>query len=144
MMKKIVILLALMLCGTVMWAQDEKNSVEVKKLPNLAHSNLKAYFPDVEVLEAYTTSKKVKDEYTVVLANTVVVVFDKHGQWSRIAANDGEIPERMIDGRIKMNLSQTGHTSRVVKMSKDKKGNYEICLEDGTELQFDSQFKPVK
>lgn len=139
-----IIILAVLLCGTAMWAQDEKNPVELKKLPSLAHNNLKAYFPDVEVVEAYTTSKKIKDEYTVVLANSVVIVFDKHGQWSRVMANDGEIPERMIDGRIKMNLSQQGITSRVVKMAKDKKGNYEVCLEDGSELHYDNQFKPMK
>ncbi len=143
-MKRMLFLLVVLLCGTAVWAQDEKNPVEVKKLPNLAHNNLKAYFPDVEVVEAYTTSKKIKDEYTVVLANTVVIVFDKHGQWSRVMANDGEIPLRMIDGRIKMNLSQRGITSRVVKMAKDKKGNYEIHLEDGTELHYDNQFKPMK
>lgn len=143
-MKKIIIILTAMLCVMALSAQDEKYPVEIKKLPNLAHNNLKAYFPDVEVVEAYTATQKIKDEYTVVLANTVVIVFDKHGQWSRVIANDGEIPQRMIDGRIKMNLSQTGQTSRVVKMCKDKKGNYEIYLEDGTELHYDNQFKPMK
>lgn len=142
-MKKIIIAAVMLLCSTVLWAQDEKYPVEVKKLPNLALNNLKAYFPDVEVTEAYTKTKKIKDEYTVVLANTTVVVFDKHGQWSRIEANEGEIPARMVDGRIKMNMSKNGLTSRVVKMAKDKKGNYEVVLEDGTELRYDSQFKPM-
>lgn len=136
--------MAVLMCSTAIWAQEQKNPVDVKKLPNLANNILKAYFSDVEVVEAYTASKTIKDEYTVVMKNSVVLVFDKHGQWSRVIANEGEIPERMIDGRIKMNLSQTGHTSRVVKMCKDKKGNYEVFLEDGTELRYDNQFKPME
>ncbi|MBQ9217696.1 MAG: PepSY-like domain-containing protein [Muribaculaceae bacterium] len=142
-MKKIIIVATLLLCATSLWAQEEKNPVEVKKLPHLALSNLKSYFPDVQVVEAYTESKKIKDEYTVVLDNTVKVVFDKHGQWSRVYANDGQIPERMVDGRIKMYLGKQGIKGRVVVMCKDKKGNYEVTLDDGTVLKFDSQFKPM-
>lgn len=141
-MKKIIIMMAI-LAATTMWAQETKYPVEVKKLPHLALNNLKAYFPDVEVAEAYTTTQKIKDEFVVVLANSTMVVFDKHGQWSRVDANEGQIPDRMVDGRIKMNLTQNKLTSPVIKMAKDKKGNYEVTLQDGTVLNYDNQFKPI-
>lgn len=143
-MRKLLILLAVLMGTTMMWAQESKYPIEVKKLPDLAIRNLKSYFPGIEVTEVYTVTQKIKDEYFVVLDNTVLVVFDKHGQWSRVEANDAEIPERMIDGRIKMDMAKNKITSRVIKMEKDKKGNYEVLLEDGTQLHYDNQFKPMK
>ena len=143
-MRKLLILLAVLMGTTMMWAQESKYPVEVKKLPDLATRNLKSYFPGIEVTEVYTVTQKIKDEYFVVLDNSVLVVFDKHGQWSRVEANDAEIPERMIDGRIKMDMAKNKITSRVIKMEKDKKGNYEVLLEDGTQLHYDNQFKPMK
>ena len=143
-MRKLMILLAVLIGTTAMWAQESKYPVEVKKLPDLAHRNLNSYFPGVEISEAYSITQKIKDEYYVVLENSVLVVFDKHGQWSRVEANDAGIPDRMIDGRIKMDLAKNKLTSRVVKMEKDKKGNYGVFLEDGTELHYDNQFKPMK
>lgn len=142
-MRRLLILLAVLIGTTTMWAQESKYPVEVKKLPDLATRNLKSYFPGIGVTEAYTVTQKIKDEYYVVLDNSVLVVFDKHGQWSRVEANDAEIPERMIDGRIKMDMAKNKITSRVIKMLKDKKGNYEVFLEDGTELHYDNQFKPM-
>ena len=143
-MRKLMILLAVLIGTTAMWAQESKYPVEVKKLPDLAHRNLNSYFPGVEISEAYSITQKIKDEYYVVLENSVLVVFDKHGQWSRVEANEAEIPERMIDGRIKMDLAKNKITARVVKMENDKKGNYAVFLEDGTELHYDNQFKPMK
>ena len=143
-MRKLLILLAVLMGTTMMWAQESKYPIEVKKLPDLATRNLKSYFPGIEVTEVYTVTQKIKDEYYVVLDNSVLVVFDKHGQWSRVEANDAEIPERMIDGRIKMDMAKNKITSRVIKMEKDKKGNYEVVLEDGTQLHYDNQFKPMK
>ncbi len=143
-MRKLLILLAVLMGTTLMWAQESKYPIEVKKLPDLATHNLKSYFPGTEVAEVYTVTQKIKDEYFVVLDNSVLVVFDKHGQWSRVEANDAEIPERMIDGRIKMDMAKNKITSRVIKMEKDKKGNYEAVLEDGTQLHYDNQFKPMK
>lgn len=143
-MRKLLILLAVLMGTTLMWAQESKYPIEVKKLPDLATRNLKSYFPGIEVTEVYSVTQKIKDEYFVVLDNTVLVVFDKHGQWSRVEANDAEIPERMIDGRIKMDMAKNKITSRVIKMGKDKKGNYEVLLEDGTQLHYDNQFKPMK
>lgn len=143
-MRKLLILLAVLMGTTLMWAQESKYPVEVKKLPDLATRNLKSYFPGIEVTEVYSVTQKIKDEYFVVLDNSVLVVFDKHGQWSRVEANDAEIPERMIDGRIKMDMAKNKITSRVIKMEKDKKGNYEVLLEDGTQLHYDNQFKPMK
>ncbi len=143
-MRKLLILLAVLMGTTLMWAQESKYPIEVKKLPDLATRNLKSYFPGTEVAEVYTVTQKIKDEYFVVLDNSVLVVFDKHGQWSRVEANDAEIPERMIDGRIKMDMAKNKITSRVIKMEKDKKGNYEAVLEDGTQLHYDNQFKPMK
>ena len=143
-MRKLLILLAVLMGATMMWAQESKYPIEVKKLPDLATRNLKSYFPGIEVTEVYTVTQKIKDEYYVVLDNSVLVVFDKHGQWSRVEANDAEIPERMIDGRIKMDMAKNKITSRVIKMEKDKKGNYGVVLEDGTQLHYDNQFKPMK
>lgn len=143
-MRKLMILLAVLIGTVALWGQETKYTIDVKKLPDLATRNLNSYFPGVEIAEAYTITQKIKDEYFVLLENSVLVVFDKHGQWSRVEANEAEIPERMIDGRIKMDMGKNKITSRIVKMAKDKKGNYEIYLEDGTELRYDSQFKPMK
>lgn len=142
-MKKIAILMIMFSVGLLCMADDDRQPVEVAKLPHLALSSLKQYFPDVNVVDAYTSTKKVKDEYTVKLANSVKIVFDKHGQWKEIEANNGEIPQRMIHGKIQMYMSQHNIQARVVEMNKDKKGNYEVELSDDTELFFDNQFNPI-
>lgn len=143
-MKKILTLMALVaITGATALAQD-KQPIDVAKLPSLAQSNLKAYYSDVEITEAATGTGKLKNEYYVTLANGTRLTFDKHGQWTEVVANEGgEIPTRMVNGRVQMYLSKNHPGAKVVRMKKDKKSNYEFDLDDGKNLYFNEQFAPI-
>lgn len=144
-MKKIFVLLALAFLCTAVAAADDDNrqTIDPAKLPTQAINNLKAYFADVEVTEAYAAKSKIKNEYGVTLANGTTIVFDKNGQWSEVVANGGEVPTRMLNPRVVMYLNEHHPGTKVVMMRKDKKGNFEFRLDNDVELHFNDQYKPI-
>lgn len=142
-MKRIVfVLLTTVMVAMGAHAVDEDmQEINPDKLPKFTQSIIKSYFPGAKVVTAMKEKSKIRNAYDVLLDNGVKCEFDKDGQWIMVDAGDLLIPDRMVPGKVVMYLSQNGLTSPVVKMQKEKKGNYIITLKDATELHFDNQFR---
>ena len=141
MKKGTLLMMALVLATAMAWAGEEKQEIQPSTLPKFTQSIIQSYFPGIEVTSASKEKSKMKNGYGVVLSNGVVMECDKDGQWTMVDCGAEAVPDRMVPGKIKMYLSQQGVESPVVKMQKDKKGNYVMNLQDGTELRFDNQFR---
>ncbi len=139
-----MLIVSALLAVMAVWAQSEKQDIQIDKLPKFTQSILQNYFPDMQVTSACKQKSKVKNSFEVTLDGGVDLEFDKDGQWTMVDCHDKAVPERMVPGLVKNYLYQNHPDVAVVKMLKDKKGNYVITLADGTELNFDNQFRVKK
>ena len=141
-MKRIAILLAgIMLFASSVFANNDSNEVKVPKMSPITQSTLKTYFPGKEIVKANKIKSKAKNVLELWLDDGAYLQFDKDGQWIHVEYDKGAVPQAMIPGKIQMYLHTKYPDGNVVKMLKDKKGNYEIHLIDGTTLLFDNQMK---
>lgn len=132
-----------MFCCSVMTAQIVKE-IDVKKLPDMAHRTLSAYFQGQTVTQAMYINEKMDRHYEVSLDDATIIHFDKHGVWKLVKAGGDAIPDRMIPGMVLMHLQKNKIEAKVVGMMRDKDKNYIIDLSDGTTLTFTETFKLVE
>ena len=140
-MKKLTLLLiGLFLSASFAWAEGEKQEIQPEKLPKFSHGIIQSYFPGSQVVTA--CKEKINNAaYEAVLDNGVIIQFDKDGQWCMVDCGTEAVPANMVHGKVKMYMAQKGIDTSIVKMEKDKKGNYTYYLSDTTELHFDNQFR---
>lgn len=143
MKKSILLVLSVMFCCSVMTAQIVKE-IDVKKLPDMAHRTLSAYFQGQTVTQAMYINEKMDRHYEVSLDDATIIHFDKHGVWKLVKAGGDAIPDRMIPGMVLMHLQKNKIEAKVVGMMRDKDKNYIIDLSDGTTLTFTETFKLVE
>lgn len=140
MKKTLLLMIALVFCGGVMTAQKMKE-IEPKKLPDMAHRTIAAYFQGQTVTQAIFVDEKMDRRYEVTLDDGTFIVFDKSGVWKSLKTGADALPQRMIPGMIQMYLQKNSIETPVVEMQKDKDKNFIIGLGDGTTLTFDEHFK---
>lgn len=143
MKKSILLVLSVMFCCSVMTAQNVKE-IDVKKLPDMAHRTLSAYFQGQTVTQAMYINEKMDRHYEVSLDDATIIHFDKHGVWKLVKTGGNAIPDRMIPGMVLMHLQKNKIEAKVVGMMRDKDKNYIIDLSDGTTLTFTETFKLVE
>lgn len=143
MKKSILLVLSVMFCCSVMTAQNVKE-IDVKKLPDMAHRTLSAYFQGQTVTQAMYINEKMDRHYEVSLDDATIIHFDKHGVWKLVKTGGNAIPDRMIPGMVLMHLQKNKIEAKVVGMMRDKDKNYTIDLSDGTTLTFTETFKLVE
>ena len=143
MKKSILLVLSVMFCCSVMTAQNVKE-IDVKKLPDMAHRTLSAYFQGQTVTQAMYINEKMDRHYEVSLDDATIIHFDKHGVWKLVKTGGDAIPDRMIPGMVLMHLQKNKIEAKVVGMMRDKDKNYIIDLSDGTTLTFTETFKLVE
>lgn len=131
------------ICVSAAWSADnnELKTIDPQKLPPITQSIIKTYFPDAQVVTATKQKSKVRNSFDVTLSDGTELRFDKDGQWQRVYRGGEPIPQRMVNLKIAAHVNNGYPGTSVVMMEKDKKGNYQIQLSDGTMLVFDNQFR---
>ena len=141
-MKKFsVLMIAVLMAASTVWADDDIKELDPQKLPPITLSIIKSYFPGTEVVTATKLKSKIKNAFNVTLNDGTLLEFDKDGQWQRVDCGGAPVPVRMINLKIQAWLNENRRDAQVVLMEKDKKGNYTIQLDDETVLHFDNQFR---
>ena len=135
-MKKVVVTAALGLITTGIFAQNPK-----EKLPESASSFLKDHFPKVAITEIKENNnwRIWEDEkFEVKLANGIEVDFNEKGNAIEIESKSHtDIPLEALPVEIGGYLKENYSEVIVLGWEKDSK-NQEVELEDGTEIEFDS------
>ena len=143
MKKTLLLIVALVFCGSVMTAQKVKE-IQPKKLPDISLRTLATYFDGKNVTQAMTVDDKMDRHYEVSLDDGTIIHFDKQGVWKLVKAGGEPLPQRMIPGMIIMYLQKNKIEASVVGMQRDKDKNFIIDLSDGTTLTFTETFKLVE
>lgn len=110
-------------------------------LPQQAQQTLKKNFPKATVnrIVADHSVFGVKD-YEVILNDGTEIEFNKEGEWKEVDCGHRAVPQEFVINPIRSFLQKNHKGKTVVKIDKDS-NDYDVELNDGTELKFDRSGK---
>ncbi len=143
-MKRIFLFLTLFL-GCIAWAfSDHNKTIENSRLPLSATTFIQKHFPSTGIRQAAEESDYKKKGYTVWLENGIEIEFDRQGEWKEINSNATlGIPEAIVPAEILDYVRQQYPQNKITNIEKQKRGEYEIELDNGVEITFNRHFKVI-
>ena len=137
--KKLV--LALVCLFTVQFAvADNERPITVKQLPAAAQQILNKHFAGQKVSLAKYENGLIEKSYDVILANGNKIEFDRSGAWKSLDCKYTSVPKALLPAPIAKYID-ANHSGVKVKKIEKEYGRYEVKLEGGVELTFNSNFK---
>lgn len=121
-------------------AEADDTPIEAKALPAAAHKFLKHAFPNCEISYATKDVDFMDVEYKVALASGYVVEFNSKGAWKDIDGHGKALPEAVIPTAISHTIQKRFPGHVITDLSLDR-GNYEVKLDNGLEVELNSAGK---
>ncbi len=137
-MKHILLIVAL-IAGIFTASARDTYSRDVAVLPPAAQTILKSTFKsDVNHIKIEKELGRIS-EYDVVLNDGSEITFDKNGNWKEVEVRSGKsVPDAFVPESMKSYIKQNQKNSPIVGIEK-KRGGYEVELDNGVEMKFDSK-----
>lgn len=133
--------LALVCFCTVQFAvADNERPITVKQLPAAAQQILSKHFAGQKVSLAKYENGLIEKSYDVILANGNKIEFDRSGAWKSLDCKYTSVPKALLPRPI-VNYINQHYQGAAVKEIEKEHGRYEVKLEGGVELTFNSNFK---
>lgn len=139
-MKKLITLLSLLLF-TVSLSADERH-ITFGELPKNAKIFVLTYFKDIPFKEVIIERRASLAQYEVVLENGLKLQFDRVGLCTEIDAKRGFVPDEVMPKKIVSTVTKYFPDNRIKKFENNGR-MYEIKLEDGTTLTFNTTLRLV-
>lgn len=139
-MRRILLpILAILLCIPVM-AED----IEIKpeQLPEKSQQIIAKAFPDAKIKKANIEKRASLMQYEVKISGGVKLQFSKDGSLTECECTKGTVPDMLIPSKIRSFIAKEFPQNSVVRIEHDSK-IYEIDLDDGTELSFNSAYRLI-
>ena len=139
-MKRILLpILAFLLCAPVM-AED----IEIKpeQLPEKAQQIIAKAFPEGKIKKANIEKRASLVQYEVKVSGGVKLQFRKDGSLTECECSKGAVPDVLIPSKIRSFMAVEFPKNIIVRIEHDSK-IYEIDLDDGTELSFNSAYRLI-
>lgn len=136
-MKKILFLIAMVVCSLQFTYAGDVVTRDVNKLPVAAREMISKYFPQSKV--SYIKIEKdllQSTSYEVKLSDGIGLDFNSKGEWLEIDCKDKSVPAAFIPQTVSKYMKANYSEHKVVKIERDRKG-YELTLENGLEVDFD-------
>ena len=139
-MKKLITLLSLLLL-TVGLSADNRH-ITFGELPKNAKIFVLTYFKDIPFKEVIIERRASLAQYEVVLENGLKLQFDRVGLCTEIDAKRGFVPDEVMPKKIVSTVTKYFPDNRIKKFENNGR-MYEIKLEDGTTLTFNTTLRLV-
>ena len=143
MRKILIVMVAIFAAFGVSAAELDDTPIETHALPATARKFLKHAFPECEVSFATKDVDFMDTEYKVVLASGYVIEFDSKGSWKDIDGKGKALPEAVIPMAVTHTIQKRFPGRVVTDLSLDR-GNYEVKLDNGLEVEMNSSGKIVE
>lgn len=143
-MKKVLAMLAGLaaIIGSVTLKADDGKPIQINQLPSAAQQFIKQHFAQVNVSFAKQENEMFGKTYKVIFVNGCKVEFDKNGNWKEVDCIHSAVPQEIIPAQI-ANYIKTNHSGlKVIEIDRDSK-EYEVKLENGLKLEFDTRFNLI-
>lgn len=143
-MKKFTILLAALLavCTTVVALAGNDRMISVGELPASSQQFINTYFKGLEVSYAKVDEELFDKSYKVLFVDGSKVEFRRNGDWKEIECKYGEVPAGIVPRPIRDCVSTRFAQRRIISLDRDRRG-YDVELDNGLDLEFDSGFRLV-
>ena len=138
-MKKMLVLLALVLTMFAPAMADSDRVITFEQLPAQVQTLLKKNFAHKVPLVVTVDW----DDYTVRFQSGEKAEFDKRGNWREFDCRMSAVPTSLIPEQIKAGVEKTFPGAVIVKIDRDRRGTYDVKLNNGMELEFNSYFQVI-
>ena len=128
-----------MLCFSVM-AEDIE--IKAEQLPQKAQNIIAKAFPDAKIKKANIEKRASLTQYEVKLSGGVKLQFSKDGSLTECECTKDPVPEVLIPAKIRTFIAKEFASRTITRIEHDSK-LYEIDLDDGTELSFNSAYRLI-
>lgn len=139
MKRFIYTVLALMLA---MPAFAEDIEITFDKLPEKAQKVVLKAFPDNKIKKVEMERRASLTQYEVKLSDGVKMQFAKDGAFTECECTKGAVPDMLVPSKIRSFVVREFPDRSVVRIEHDSK-LYEIVLDNGVELCFNSSFRLI-
>lgn len=138
-MKKVLIMLAIVFGVTISAQARDTYSRNVEDLPKAAQSVIaKNFKANVSLIKIDKTLGRV-DDYEVILTDGSEVEFDSKGNWKKVeTANNKSVPSAFIVSGIYTYVSKNYKKAKIVGIERER-NRYDVELSNGIDLIFDLQ-----
>lgn len=139
-MRRILLpILAILLCVPVM-AED----IEIKpeQLPQKAQQIIAKAFPDAKIKKANIEKRASLVQYEVKISGGIKLQFHKDGRLTECECTKGAVPDMLIPSKIRTFMAAEYPANKIIRIEHDSK-IYELDLDDGTELSFNSSYRLI-
>lgn len=115
----------------------EKKAIQFSELPQEAQTFVETHFADKQISAIYKDQEIADQDYEVIFTDGANIDFTKNGVWDEVEDRDADgVPLAIIPEAI-VTYVNTNHAGQyVVQIGKDG-SNYEVELNNTTEMVFD-------
>lgn len=136
-MKKILLFLTALLLS-VGAAYADKYTINRDNLPAQAQEMLTKHFPKAKVAMIKVDRHLFKKtDYDVKLVNGTKIEFNNAGRWTSVDCKTRAVPDALVPKSIRNYVKKNFDGVKITQIERKLKG-FEIELEDGNELTFDT------
>lgn len=137
-MKKLFIFSLLLLSLSAL--ANDGRPIGQEQLPATARQFIEKYYPNTVVTLARIEGVSIMHrEYEVVLSDATRIEFRGNGEWQQVDSRE-PLPQGIVPREIASYVAERFPRERIVGIERDRY-HYEVALESGAELQFDSRFR---
>jgi len=122
-------------------ANDRK--IDANQLPAKAQQFIAKYFPDSKTAYAKEEHGKNRTTYEVVFTDGKEIEFRADGEWKEVDCKWDAVPAGIVPQQITRYVAQN-YPDAVIRKIEHGRHDYEIELDNGTDLTFDLQFNLTK
>ena len=120
----------------------EDSEIAFDKLPEKAQKVVLKAFPDVKVKKVEMERRASLIQYEVKMAGGAKLQFSKDGSLTECECTKGAVPDVLVPAKIREILAKEFPGREIRRFEHDSK-LYEIILDDGTELSFNSSYRLI-
>lgn len=125
--------------AAVVAARADERAVDYGQLPTRAKEFVTAYFARAKVAGVTQDKESGSTIYDLYFTDGSKVEFDRKGEWMEVDCVRRAIPVGIIPSKIAGFLKSNHNGNFAVRIERDKKG-YELKLDNGLEVRFDSKY----
>ena len=120
----------------------EDIEIKPEQLPEKAQQIIAKAFPDAKIKKANIEKRASLMQYEVKISGGVKLQFSKDGRLTECECTKGPVPDMLIPSKIRSFIAKEFPKNSVVRIEHDSK-IYELDLDDGTELSFNSAYRLI-
>ena len=144
-MKKIIVIMSLVCLSSIpllLIASNDKQ-IDFNRLPAQSKQFVKKFFPKQSIALIKMESEVFDKSYEVIFTNGDKAEFDKKGNWTEVDCKYAQVPVDVVPSQIRNYVGKNYPNSKITKIEKEARGQYEIELSNGMELKFNSKFNLI-